>query len=93
LLNDRTIYYQYIDQIKDRSESESISKQVVISADVISAEEESQVHKFFPFTKTDSSPHFFVPNWIKSLLYQFYTIKDTKKVIKYFNNGGNIDLD
>ena len=92
MLNDRTIYYQYTDHAKDVNESDNILKQV-ISSDQISTEEQSEVNKFFPFTKTDSSLHFKVPNWIKSLLYQYYTIKDTKKVIKYFNNGGNIDLD
>ena len=92
MLNDRTIYYQYTEYVHELNMDQTVDYKV-ISEDEVPEEHVKQINRFFPFTKAENSEHFRVPNWIKSLLYQYYTIKDVKKIIKYFNNGGNIDID
>ena len=80
----RTLYYENIEMDQEISEKE-LSK--IISKDDLDPKHEHAVHTFFPFASSESET-FKVPNWTKSLLYQYYSLKNVKKMIKYFNTKG-----
>ena len=54
---------------------------------------EQAVEEVFPFTRPSENGNYVCPKWVKSLLFKSNTISDVQKVIRFFNMGGETQLE
>ena len=64
----------------------------VVSEDKIDPEIEKAVIEFFPFVRAPQESFFYVPNWAKIFLYQFYALSNIKNAIKYLNGANDREM-
>ena len=62
-------------------------------AEDIPAAQEKIVHEIFPFSRSSEKKNFVTPNWVKSLLFKMNTMQKVPEIIKFFNKGGEAQME